>query len=43
MVDQMVEGEFEGAGLDLFGEHDRDKMTLSIRIRFIFCHSNPLC
>jgi len=40
--DDEVLGEFEGAGLDLFGKHCRDELTLGIGVRFVFCHCNSL-
>ncbi len=43
VVDKMIQGEFEGARLNLFGKHHRDELTLGIGIWFVFCHCICLC
>jgi len=43
VVDEVVQGELEGAGLDLFGKYHRDELTWDRGIRFIFSHCNTSC
>jgi len=38
VVDEVVQGIFEGAGQNLLGEVDGDKLALRVRVRFVAGH-----
>ena len=44
VVDEVVQGVFEGAGQNLLGEVDGDELALGVRVRFVARHDAiPLC